>query len=83
MLAWDFKIFFGIIADTMKLPLGSSFNKAPRRGYIIILSIIQAICLLFAAFYKFKDKYSFVFLFFMVSFCSCFMDVVIDGICVI
>ena len=40
MISWDFKVLFGIIADTVKLPLGKSFNKAPRRGYIISLSFI-------------------------------------------
>ena len=40
MIIWDFKVLFGIITDTVKLPLGQSFNKAPRRGYIILLSFI-------------------------------------------
>jgi len=40
MISWDFKVLFGIIADTVKLPLGKSFNNAPRRGYIILLSFI-------------------------------------------
>ena len=83
LIAWDFKILFGIITDTVKLPLGATFNKAPRRGYIMLLAFIQAVCLLVAAFYKFEDKMYFFWLFFTVAFCSCFMDVVIDGICCI
>ena len=82
-IPWDFKILFGIITDTVKLPLGASFNKAPRRGYIMLLAFIQAVCLLVAAFYKFEYKIYFFWLFFTVAFCSCFMDVVIDGICCI
>ena len=38
LIAWDFKILFGIVTDTVKLPFGVSFNKAPRRGYIILLA---------------------------------------------
>ena len=40
MLPWDFKILYGILADTVKLPFFSTFKRAPRRAYILIFAFI-------------------------------------------
>lgn len=34
---WDFKVFYGIISDTVRLPY---FKSGPKRGYLILFSMI-------------------------------------------
>ena len=80
-LPWNCKIIFGVICDTVRLPISNSFIEAPRRGYLLIFSIIEVICLLTAVFVEFEDHRVLVGLFFIVSLCMAFSDTVIDGIC--
>lgn len=77
---WEFKFFYGIICDTVRIPLVKSFQIAPRRGYILIFSILQFSCLMVSGLAVFKDYSVLMWLFWVNSLCGAFMDVVIDGI---
>ena len=46
MFPWDFKILYGIIADTVRLPCIPSAYKAPRRAYLMLFAFIQFCVLL-------------------------------------
>jgi len=74
---WDFKIFYGIICDTIMLP---GFRNGPKRGYLIIFSTIQCTFLLMAGLFEFSSANTLVNIFFMCSLCGAFMDCVIDGV---
>ena len=37
MFPWDFKILYGIICDTVKLPF---FSDSPKRGYLMLFALI-------------------------------------------
>ena len=37
LFPWDFKILYGIVADTIILPC---FSLAPRRGWVLIFSLV-------------------------------------------
>jgi hypothetical protein len=74
---WDFKILYGIICDTIKLPY---FSKSPKRGYIILFAIIQFSVLFASASIVFDNYKTLELMFFIASFCGAFMDVVIDGL---
>ena len=80
-LPWNFKIIYGFICDTVRLPISQSFIEGPRRAYLLIFSAIEIICLLLAVFVDFQDYRVLVALFFVVSLCMAFSDTVIDGIC--
>ena len=54
MFPWDFKILYGIISDTVKLPFSNSFQRAPRRAYIMIFAIVQSLCLFSSGAYEFN-----------------------------
>jgi hypothetical protein len=77
IMPWDFKIFYGIICDTIKIPF---YNAGPKRGYLIIFSTLQCILLLMVGLFQFENPSAVINLVFMCSFCGAFMDVVIDGI---
>ena len=77
MFPWDFKILYGIICDTVKLP---GLSQAPRRGYLLIFSLIQTTILFSSGTYEFKDVKTLAYMFFLSSLCGAFMDCVIDGI---
>ena len=53
VMPWDFKVAYGIIGDTIKIPF--FFKDSPKRGYIVICSLIQATLLFWSAFYIFED----------------------------
>ena len=78
---WDFKFFYGLVCDTVRIPFIQSFQAAPRRGYILIFSFIQFGCLISSGLWVFENYQWLVVLFWMSSLCGAFMDVVIDGIC--
>jgi len=78
---WTFKMFYGIICDTVRIPFIQSFQLAPRRGYLLIFSMIQFICLMIFGLFEFEDYMVRVWLLWVTSLCGAFMDVVIDGIC--
>lgn len=75
-LPWDFKILYGIICDTVVLPY---FSKSPKRGYIILLSSIQLLCLGLSALIIFDSPEPLKYIFFTNALCIAFVDVVIDG----
>ena len=77
MSSWDIKIIYGIIVDVFKLP---GFSNGPKRGYILIFSLVQMICLLLAGLFKFESSVTLVNMFFVISLAGAFMDTVIDGI---
>ena len=77
LFPWDFKILYGIICDTLSLP---RFEKAPKRGYIILFSIIQFVCLFLSGAFVFEKSVTLINMFFISSLSGAFMDVVIDGI---
>ena len=77
LFPWDFKILYGVICDTLSLP---GFSKSPKRGYILLFSIVQFICLFMSGAYVFESSVTLVNLFFVSSLAGAFMDVVIDGI---
>ena len=76
-LPWDFKILYGIICDTVVLPY---MGRSPKRGYIILLSSIQLICLSLSAMIVFESAKPLKYIFFLNALCIAFVDVVIDGI---
>ena len=51
-LPWDFKILYGVITDTVRLPCFESFVRAPRRAYIMLFAFLQAIFLIFAGLFS-------------------------------
>ena len=77
IIPWDFKILYGIICDTIVMPC---FKKGPRRGWLIIFSLIQTIFLMCAGTYQWKSSSTLVWIFIICSLCGAFMDSVIDGI---
>ena len=77
ILPWDFKIFYGIMSDTVPLPY---FRSSPKKGYLIIFSTVQFSCLLLAAMIDFPSASYLIYIFFTCSLCGAFMDVVIDGL---
>lgn len=74
---WDFKILYGIIADTIQLPF---FPKGTRKGWIVIFSFLETLFLLWVASYQFSTSVWVTNIFFMISLCSAFMDTTIDAI---
>lgn len=80
-LPWDYKIIYGIICDTVRVPISESFVKAPRRGFLLMISFVQLICLLLVSFVEFSDYKAMVWLFFVISITMASSDTVIDGIC--
>ena len=77
LFPWNFKIFYGIISDTMAIP-GTS--KAKNKGYLIFFSVVQLIALLFISFKDYESSDSLLFLLIIVSFSGAFLDVVVDGV---
>ena len=77
MFPWDFKILYGIICDTIKLPF---FSQSPKRGYIILFAAIQCSVLFASASTVFENYETLELMFFIASMCGAFMDVVIDGL---
>ena len=37
ILPWDFKVFYGITCDTIKLPF---YSDSPKKGYLMLFSVI-------------------------------------------
>jgi hypothetical protein len=77
LFPWDFKILYGVICDTLSLP---KFEKSPKRGYILLFSIIQFVSLFLSGAYVFEKSVTLINMFFISSLAGAFMDVVIDGI---
>lgn len=80
MFPWDFKILYGIICDTVKLPF---FADSPKRGYLMLFALLQGTCLAVAGANQFPGEdggATLVWLFFVCSLCGAFMDCVIDGV---
>ena len=40
MTPWDFKVIYGIIADTVRLPCFDTFLAAPRRAYLMLFAFL-------------------------------------------
>lgn len=80
-IPWDYKVIYGVICDSVKIKCVRSFKMAPRRGYLLIFSAIQACCLLLSGIFHFQNYHVLMWLFFTCSLCGAFMDTVIDGIC--
>lgn len=78
-LPWDFKILYGIITDTVRLPFFESFVRAPRRAYIMLFALLQAVLYYLSGFID-LDKHTLTMIFFACSLCGAYMDAVIDGI---
>jgi hypothetical protein len=38
VMPWDFKVLFGIIGDTIRIPFW--FRNSPKRGYIVLSSLV-------------------------------------------
>lgn len=74
---WDFKIYFGIIADTVKIP---GFKKQSKKAYLMLFTMLECIVLLIAASVKFESYLSLLKIFFVVGLCSGFNDVIVDGL---
>ena len=77
LFPWDFKILYGIMADTVSLGF---FRDTPRRGWLLIFSFIQTLCLISSAVYVFETYRPLMYFFFACSLCGAFMDTVIDGV---
>ena len=77
ILPWDFKLFYGIIADTVVLPC---FKKESRKGWIIIFSLVVLVCMLFVLLMEIESSRIFGIIFFTVSISTAFMDTTIDAI---
>ena len=77
MFPWDFKILYGIICDTVKLPY---FSRSPKRGYIMLFALFQFSVLFSSASIVFKSYKTLELMFFIASLCGAFMDVAIDGL---
>ena len=80
ILPWDFKVLYGVISDTIPIP---GLAHASKKGYLILFSTVQFVCLLMAAAVDFSSAEVLIHLFFTCSLCGAFMDVVIDGIATI
>ena len=74
---WDVKILYGIISDTVKLPF---FAEAPKKGYIILFSLINVICLACNGLITYESSKPLMMIFFVSNVCGAFTDCVIDGI---
>ena len=77
-LPWDFKIIYGIMADTVRPP---GFSTSPRRGYLVYMSLLQEILLISVGLFKFKTAGWVVNLIMVSNISSAFLDAVINGIC--
>ena len=77
MLPWELKLLYGVICDTVLLP---GYEGSPKKGYMILMGVIQTISLLLIASIEFQHYQAYMALIFLVSLSGAFMDVVIDGI---
>jgi len=77
LLPWDFKILFGICADTVKLPF---MSHSPKRAFLMMISCSQALAYFFTAFYEYETYIPLLILQVIGTFCGAFMDTIIDGI---
>ena len=76
-LPWDFKILYGILADTCKLPFMTTGSK---RGYLVIFAFIEFLALFTCGYFKITESQTLIWLLFTASLCNAFLDSLIDGI---
>ena len=79
-LPGDFKIIYGIMADTVHPP---GFSSSPRRGYLVYMSLIQGVLLLAVGLFKFNSSTWLVNLIMISGIASSFLNTVIAGFCTV